>query len=134
LLWAAGIYAVIFTLSLAVFVVVIVALPERYFVERGGRYLVDKPLVVRWLAMIGKNLLGVLLIVVGAVLSLPGIPGQGVLTMVIGTMLLDIPGKRRMARLVVRRRGVLSPVNRVRAWFGRQPLVVDYDKGSEMPV
>src|SRR6476469_2582282 len=112
-------------LSLAVFVVIIVVLPERYFVERSGQFWIDKPPVVRWAAKIGKNLLGVVLIVIGVLLSLPGIPGQGVLTMVIGAMLLDIPGKRRLERMVVRRRAVLRPVNRIRAWFGRRPLVVE---------
>jgi len=125
LLWFAGIYAIIFTLSVAVFVVLIVVLPDRYFFEREGRWLASKPPGVRWLAVLSKNLLGVVLILVGVLLSLPGIPGQGVLTMVIGVMLLDIPGKRRLARMVVLRRGVLRPVNRVRAWFGRRPLMVE---------
>lgn len=130
LLWAAGIYALLFTLGLAVFVFLIVVLPERYFVEKSGQFWVDKPPAVRWLAKIGKNLLGVVVIAIGVVLSLPGIPGQGVLTMVIGAMLLDIPGKRRLERLVIRRRGVLRPINRIRSWFGRRPLVVEEGRGA----
>src|SRR5262245_40758335 len=46
------------------------------------------------LARVGKNVGGVLLILLGVVLSLPGVPGQGFLTILIGLMLTDIPGKR----------------------------------------
>ena len=42
--------------------------------------------------MIGKNMAGVLLVVLGILLSLPGVPGQGILTILLGIMLLDFPG------------------------------------------
>jgi hypothetical protein len=125
LLWAAGIFLLTFTLSLAIFGVLIVALPVRYFVEERSRLLADKPPLIRWLGIIGKNLLGLVLIVVGVVLSLPGIPGQGLLTVAVGVMLLDIPGKHRLVRAVVRRKGVIKSLNRLRAWFGRPPLVIE---------
>jgi hypothetical protein len=72
---------------------------------------------------LAKNGIGLVLIVLGALLSLPGIPGQGVLTMLIGLMLVDFPGKRRLERSLVARPGVLETMNRVRAWLGRPPLV-----------
>lgn len=125
MLWAAGIFLLTFTLSLAIFGVLIVALPVRYFVEERSRLLADKPPLIRWLGIIGKNLLGLVLIVVGVVLSLPGIPGQGLLTVAVGVMLLDIPGKHRLVRAVVRRKGVIKSLNRLRAWFGRPPLVIE---------
>jgi len=130
LLWAAGIFALTFTISLVVFGLLIVALPTRYFVEDRSQFLADKPPLVRWLGLIGKNLLGLLLIVIGVILSLPGIPGQGLLTIVIGVMLLDIPGKHRLVRRFVRRASVLRQLNRLRAWFGRPPLVIDEPPGE----
>jgi hypothetical protein len=72
-----------------------------------------------------KNLLGVLVIALGVVLSLPGIPGQGILTILIGVLLLDIPGKRRLVRWLLRRPRLLKPLNRLRRWFGREPLVIE---------
>jgi hypothetical protein len=72
---------------------------------------------------LAKNGIGLVLIVLGALLSLPGIPGQGVLTMLIGLMLVDFPGKRRLERSLVARPGVLETMNRVRARLGRPPLV-----------
>jgi hypothetical protein len=125
LLWAAGLFAVTFTVSLLLFGVLVVVLPERYFLHESNEYWREKPPVIRWLGIIGKNLLGVVLIGLGLLLSLPGIPGQGLLTVLIGVMLLDLPGKRRLARWVFRQPRMLRGVNRVRAWFRRPPLVVD---------
>jgi hypothetical protein len=124
-LWAVGLYLLVFIASLAAFVVLIILLPARYFVEEPNWLLANQRPWLRWLAIIGKNLLGVAIILLGIGLSLPGIPGQGILTILIGAMLLDIPGKRRLARSLVRRPSVLRPINRLRSWFGRPPLVLD---------
>ena len=129
MIWAAGIFLLTFTISLAIFGGLVVALPADYFVEQRPRFWADRHPVLRWLAIIGKNLLGVALIVVGLLLSLPGIPGQGLLTIIVGVMLLDVPGKQRLVRLVAKRRGVLRNINRLRSWFGRPPLVVAGGRG-----
>jgi hypothetical protein len=124
-LWAIGIFLTTFVLSLLIFVVIIVALPPRYFASDQRQLAADQSPVVRSLIIVGKNLLGLAVIGVGILLSLPGIPGQGIFTIVVGLMLLDIPGKHRLARRVVRQRRVLRTINRLRSWFGRPPLVVD---------
>lgn len=83
---------------------------------------------------LGKNLLGLALVVIGVVLAIPGVPGQGLLTIFVGIVLLDIPGKRAFELAIVRRRAVLRNINRVRARFHRVPLVVDAipdKKGTE---
>ena len=58
----------------------------------------------------------------GALLSLPGIPGQGLLTILIGLILLDFPGKRGLERRLVSRPSVLAAINRLRARFGRPAM------------
>ncbi len=72
-----------------------------------------------------RNLAGVILVLVGIVLSLPGIPGQGILTILVGLMLTDLPGVRRLERSLARRRGVRGALDTIRAKFGREPLKVD---------
>jgi hypothetical protein len=124
LLWAAGIFLLTFTLSLAIFGAILLFLPARYFVDDRKLWSGRHPLV-RLLGLVGKNSLGVFLIVLGLLLSVPGIPGQGLLTVAVGAMLLDIPGKHRLVRSIVKRKGVLRSLNRFRAWFGRPALVVD---------
>jgi hypothetical protein len=67
---------------------------------------------------------------IGCVLLLAGIamlvlPGQGILTMLIGVSLMDIPGKRKLERRLIGRPAVLRTINKIRAKFGREPLVVN---------
>jgi len=69
-----------------------------------------------------KNVGGVLLILLGIVLSFPGIPGQGFLTILIGLMLTDIPGKRRVELWVLRRPTVNKAITKLRERYGRAPL------------
>jgi hypothetical protein len=57
-------------------------------------------------------------------LSLPGIPGQGVLTILAGVTLIEFPGRHRFVRAIIGRPAVLAAVNRVRSCFGRPPLTV----------
>jgi hypothetical protein len=116
LVLAAGLWVLLTVGSLALVLRVALGLPPDYF-ERApdGR--------VPWtLGRIARNAAGVLIILVGAVLSLPGIPGQGILTILVGVLLVDFPRRRRLERALLARRGVLPALNRLRARFGRPPL------------
>ena len=75
--------------------------------------------------MVGKNLAGAVLVLLGLVMALPGIPGQGILTMIIGFTLLDFPGKRRLERRLIGRPSMLRRINQLRARFQRAPLEMD---------
>ena len=61
--------------------------------------------------------------VAGIILSVPGVPGQGLLTMLVGLVLLDIPGKRRLELKLVSRPRVVRAINRLRKRFSRPPLL-----------
>jgi hypothetical protein len=74
------------------------------------------------LATVGKNVAGVVLVVLGLVMALPGIPGQGILTMIVGITLIDFPGKRGLERRMIGRPRILRSINRLRARFHREPL------------
>jgi hypothetical protein len=65
------------------------------------------------------------LIVVGAILAVPLVPGPGLLIAAAGMLLLDFPGKARMLRKLLNRPTVLRPINRLRRAFARAPLLVD---------
>jgi hypothetical protein len=73
-------------------------------------------------ARAAKNVGGFLLILLGLVMALPGIPGQGILTMIVGLTMLDFPGKRGLERRLIGRPHILHALNRLRARFGRAPL------------
>jgi len=78
-----------------------------------------------WAWRISRNLLGAILVVVGAVLSLPAIPGQGLITVLAGILLLDFPGRVRLLRKTLGRPLLLRSINRLRAKFSHPPLIVD---------
>jgi hypothetical protein len=106
--------------------IVFVKLPSTYFCEHHDReFWTDKHPVVRWIGRAIKNLLGVLLIVLGVLLSLPAIPGPGMLTIIIGITMLDFPGKRRLERWVVGRPAIFNAINRLRQRHGKLPIVLE---------
>lgn len=112
--------------SLAVVSFVLVKIPATYFQESHSRdFLADHSAVVRILAIIGKNVLGLLLVALGVVLSLPGVPGQGILTILLGIMLLDFPGRRRLEHWLVSRPKIFSAINKLRQRFRKPALVLD---------
>lgn len=112
--------------SLAVVSFVLVKLPATYFKKsHNKKFLADRPPVIRGLAIIGKNLLGVLLVVIGILLSLPGVPGQGILTILLGVMLLDFPGRPRFEHWLVSRPRVFNAINKLRHRFSKPALVLD---------
>jgi hypothetical protein len=102
--------------SLALVAKIVLALPEDYFEA-------ERPPHAGWTARrVARNAGGVLLIVVGAVLSIPGVPGQGLLTILVGVFLVDFPERHRLERFLLRQPGVLPALNRLRARFRRPPL------------
>jgi hypothetical protein len=120
------VFVVTLAASLAIVSVVLVKLPATYFKKSHDRsFLADRPKVIRWLAIAGKNLLGFVLVVVGILLSLPGVPGQGVLTILLGVMLLDFPGKTRFEHWLVSRPKILATINKLRHRFSKPALVLD---------
>jgi hypothetical protein len=122
--------AAVFLASLAISLVVIatllVLLPPTYFLDSHDRGLwIDQHPVVRWSGIVAKNFLGIVIVVIGAALSLPGIPGQGLLTILLGLVLIDFPGKRRLERRILGVPRVLKRVNVLRERFGRSPLLLE---------
>ena len=72
--------------------------------------------------VIGKNIGGILLVALGVVLSLPGVPGQGLLTVLLGIMLLDFPGRDRLEQKLLSKPSILNSINKLRARFDKKPL------------
>ncbi len=121
-----GLFVLSFGLSLLSIAIVMVKIPENYFSSHYQRdFMPNSSFFVRWGAVILKNFLGVILILVGIVLSLPGVPGQGLLTILLGLIMLDIPGKRPLEAKIIQRPAVLSAINNLRAKYNKPPLIVD---------
>lgn len=112
--------------SLAVVTIAIVKLPDTYFqLAHPREFWAGRHPVVRIVGLVAKNLLGGMLVVLGILLSVPGVPGQGFLTILLGVMLLDFPGKRNFELKIVSRPVVMRNINRLRGRFGKSPLLLD---------
>ncbi len=126
ILTAIAIFLITFTLSLSIVSLVLVKLPADYFQEHNEhQFMKHRSRGTRMLARVGKNLLGVILVLVGILLSLPGVPGQGILTILLGVMLLDFPGRRRLERKIVCRPKVREAIDRLRRRFSKPPLELE---------
>jgi len=110
--------------SLVVVGIVVVRLPADYFSDPKRRTVHPRHPVLRVLKIALKNLLGLGLVALGIALSVPGVPGQGLLTIFLGVMLLDFPGKYRVERWFLRRPAISGAINRLRARWGRKALQV----------
>jgi len=69
-----------------------------------------------------KNALGVVFVVLGVLMLV--LPGQGLLTLAVGLLLLDFPGKRRLERRIVGAPRVLYVVNALRKRWRKPPLEI----------
>ncbi len=121
-----GLFLFSLVISFAAIVLVMVKIPANYFSSHYAQdFLPNSHWTVKWGAVILKNLLGVLLIALGVVLSLPGVPGQGLLTILLGLIMLDIPGKRPLEARIIQRPTIQGAINKLRARFNKPPLVLD---------
>ena len=111
-------------LNIVVIGVVFVKVPPHYFSSHyEDDFLPNARWITRWGAVIGKNLAGVAMILIGIV-QLVG-PGQGILSILTGLILLDIPGKRPLEARIIKRPAILAAVNKLRAKYDRPPLEID---------
>ncbi|MFM8271932.1 MAG: hypothetical protein ACKODX_06300 [Gemmata sp.] len=118
--------------SLVVVGYVLARLPADYFVNPNAQRPIDRHPVLHGLVVLVRNVMGYILIVLGGLMSLPGVPGQGLLTILMGVMLIDFPGKRRFQVWLVTRRVVLTGVNRLRARAGQPPFQVLAQSGEHV--
>lgn len=86
---------------------------------------------VRWLGKGLKNLVGAVLLLMGIAMLV--LPGQGILTILIGLSLLDFPGKRKLELRLVRQRHVRRSIDWIREKAEQPPLQVPDDDPSAEP-
>jgi hypothetical protein len=119
------VFVVSFAISLAVVSFILVKIPANYFQkDRPQEFWSNRHPAIRLLGIIGKNLLGVLLVALGIVMSIPGVPGQGILTILLGIMLLDFPGRQDLEHKIVSQPRVQKSINKLRHRFGKPELVL----------
>ena len=119
-----GLFVVSLIASAVIVAVVIVKIPANYFSSHYQQdFLPNSSWFTRWGAVIAKNMIGLLLVIAGIIMLIG--PGQGILTILIGLILMDIPGKRPLEARIIKRPPVLAVVNALRMRYDKPPLVMD---------
>ncbi len=78
---------------------------------------------LRWVVLVLKNILGLVFLLAGIAMLV--LPGQGVLTILVGISLMDFPKKRLLEAKLIGQPLMFSGINRLRARFGKPPLTID---------
>lgn len=104
--------------------IILVRLPADYFDLRIPRHWMKNhhPLL-RVMGLIIKNLVGSVFLLAGFIMLF--LPGQGVLTMLIGLSLLDFPKKRELEARIVGQPNILKAINSIRYKFNKPPLILE---------
>lgn len=108
--------------TLAAIPLLVVRIPEDYFIDdhRPPWPWSRRRPVLYLFVLLMKNLLGILFLIAGFIMLF--IPGQGVITILLGLTLMNFPGKRRMEKTIIRQAPVNRAVNWMRLRGGRPPL------------
>jgi hypothetical protein len=126
ILWGVAVYVVGTIIGLVIGGFVLMKLPPSYFQDPVPQHIwSERHPALRWGAAALRNALGAVLLVIGVIVALPGVPGPGMLTMFFAVLLLDFPGKVRIVRWLLSRELVLTRVNRLRARFNVPPLTTE---------
>ena len=123
ILVGALIFLASFLINLGIVSFILVKLPADHFSKnRKTKFWAGPRPAIHAAKVIGKNIAGVLLVALGIVLSLPGVPGQGLLTVLLGIMLLDFPGRHRLEQKLLSKPSIVNTINRLRQRFDKPPL------------
>lgn len=68
-----------------------------------------------------KNLLGILLVLVGIIMLFT--PGQGLLSILFGLMIMNYPGKYHLECWIIKRPLIFNTINTIREKKGQPPLL-----------
>jgi hypothetical protein len=127
LIWLAASSIVMFVGTLVAIPIILVRLPADYFDVRIPRpWMENHHPILRVAGHLVKNVVGVVFLLAGLAMLL--LPGQGILTILIGLSLVEFPGKRRLEAKLVGQPAVLGTINKMRAKFNRPPLIIAPDE------
>ena len=123
--WISALSAVIFIIFLFAIPIFIVKLPADFFIQQSlptACPASQKHPLVRLIYLTAKNLIAVMIILAG--IAMLFLPGQGVVTIIIGVSMLTIRGKRRLVLGLVCHRLIMQSLNRLRARFNKPAFLI----------
>ena len=102
---------------------ILIRLPSDYFDMRVPRHwMKDHHPVLRMSGLIIKNIIGIVFLIAGFLMLF--LPGQGLLTMLIGISFVDFPNKRKLEVRIIAQSILLNAINVMRHKFNKLPLTL----------
>lgn len=102
---------------------ILIRLPSDYFDIRVPRHwMKDHHPALRTIGLIVKNIAGSIFLIAGFLMLF--LPGQGLLTMLIGISFMDFPNKRKLEARIVGQSAFLKAVNAMRQKFNKLPFTL----------
>ena len=108
--------------TLASISMLLISLPSDYFTRKKRVSRIKNPVLRLFLRLL-KNVCGTVFLIAGFIMLFT--PGPGILSALVGIILCDFPGKRRVERKIIARPRVLSMINRIRSRYNRPLIVLD---------
>ena len=101
---------------------ILIQIPSDYFSHKKrkkhlwGSY----PPVIRLVLLLMKNILGFIFIISGIIMLL--IPGQGIITIIVGIILIDFPYKYKIEQWIISHPAILRSINQLRTKAKQSPI------------
>lgn len=114
--WLGVLSLVMFLASIVIVPFVIQTMPADYYCLNRPSKIRRHPLIELGLMVI-KNVAGAVLILAGFAMLF--LPGQGILTMVLGVALVDFPGKKSFERRLMKNHKISGSLNWLRRRMGK---------------
>ncbi len=105
---------------------ILIRLPPDYFQNHHHKpWFANHHPIVRAGGLFIKNVVAIIFIIAGIAMLV--LPGQGLLTMLLGILFLDFPGKHRIESRLIQNPHILKAINALREKAGKPPFTFDHD-------
>ena len=100
---------------------ILIRLPSDYFQNHHHKpWFANHHPIVRSLGLLAKNIAGLIFLLAGIAMLV--LPGQGLLTMFLGILFIDFPGKHRIETKLIRHPQILKVINALRKKADKPPF------------
>jgi hypothetical protein len=103
---------------------ILIRLPADYFQKHHHKpWFANHHPVIRMVGLLAKNVLGIIFLLAGIAMLV--LPGQGLLTIILGILFIDFPGKHRLENKLIQHPKILKAINALRKKAGKPPFTFD---------
>ncbi|MBN2617697.1 MAG: hypothetical protein JXR64_05230 [Spirochaetales bacterium] len=106
--------------SIIIIPLLIINLSPDYFIKKHQPMYNYKHPVIRYIVLLLKNILGFILILLGIIMLF--IPGQGLLSIGFGVLLINFPGKKKLEYKIFTNKKISSVINKLRKKAGKEEI------------